>query len=172
MNTAKMKRAFHSCYLVPKYNLTTSRDRVIELFCSSFLLFFYQRTWSNTEQGTTCSMYRNDTFPLNEKRPASVSYHGNSLASILISNKESQASNENLPDRHISISTLLVANFLSRFEDFFFNLKEVKYVHLDGICRTSCIFAFTLKGSFFFQKNHPILNKFRNAFYGHCSIKE
>lgn len=40
MNTAKMKRAFHSCYLVPKYNLTTSKDIAIELFAVHFFYSF------------------------------------------------------------------------------------------------------------------------------------
>lgn len=66
VNVAKMKRAFYSCYLVPKYNFTTSRDRLQNFL--SVHLFYYQRTWSNTEQEATCGMYRNDTFPLKEKR--------------------------------------------------------------------------------------------------------
>lgn len=78
VNTAQMKKAFYSWCLVPKYNFTASRDRTQNIFFSSFLLFCYQKVWSNTKQETT------EMISFHYRKKAWVSYHGNCLESIIM----------------------------------------------------------------------------------------
>lgn len=80
VNVAKMKRAFYSCYLVPKYNFTT------ELSVSSFILLSKDliQYWARSYMWYVQKWY----LSIKGKK-ASLGYHGNSLPSIPISSKES-----------------------------------------------------------------------------------